>query len=49
MKYAAEMASGGMIYIKFHENRFRHSEVAGGGRTHTEQGYLISLIINERK
>jgi hypothetical protein len=30
MKYTIEMASGGMIYTKFHDDRFRHSSNING-------------------
>jgi hypothetical protein len=54
MKYAVEMATGGMIYTPGFINRSRQSNVDRGGththtHTHTQQDYLISLLRVKKK
>jgi hypothetical protein len=45
MKYAVEMASGAMIYTKFHKDWFRPSKVVRGDtQTHKEEGNRINLL-----
>jgi hypothetical protein len=48
MKYAVEMGSAAMIYIrKFHKDWFRHSKVDGGGgfrHIDIQHGARISLL-----
>jgi hypothetical protein len=48
--YAVEMGSGGMIYILFHKDWFRHSRVVMGDtltvtQTHRQQDDIISLLL----